>query len=84
MELDSLIWDKFNSFHIKKHKVSKNEIYEACINQRVTLQAKNNRILLIGKTNKNRTLSIVLAKVNHNNYYLVTARDSSKKERKLI
>ena len=84
MELNQLVWDDFNSSHISKHKVSKTEVIEACINQRLVLSARNNRLLLIGKTNKNRLLSVVLDKTNTAQYYIVTARDSSKKERKLI
>lgn len=83
MELKELVWDDFNSKHILKHKVKKVEIEEACENRKLVFSAKNRRLLLIGKTNKGRILSIVLAKVKPNVYYIVTARDSSRKERKL-
>lgn len=84
MELNELVWDDFNSKHILKHKVSKDEVAEACQNYKLTLLAKNNRILLIGKTKNNRVLSIVLDKVISGKYYVVTARNSSGKERRLI
>jgi len=84
MELKELVWDDFNSKHILKHKVSKTETKEACNNQKLVLSVKNERLLLIGKTSKGRTLSIVLGKVKSNKYYVITARDSSRKERKLI
>jgi len=84
MELNELIWDDFNSKHILKHKVTKIEVNEACQNNKLILLAKNNRILLIGKTKTNRILSVVLGKVSTGKYYVVTARDSSRKERKII
>jgi len=84
MELKELVWDDFNSRHILKHKVNKTETEQACNNQKLVLSAKNNRLLLIGKTNKGRILSIVLVKIKPGKYYIVTARDSSRKERKLI
>ena len=84
MELKELVWDDFNSKHILKHKVNKTETRQACSNQKLVLSIKNNRLLLIGETNKGRILSIVLAKIKPGKYYIVTARDSSKKERRLI
>ena len=84
MELKELVWDDFNSKHILKHKVSKAEAEQTCNNRKLVLSAKNNRLLLIGKTNKGRILSIVLHKIKPGKYYIVTARDSSSKERKLI
>ncbi|MBU1130259.1 BrnT family toxin [Patescibacteria group bacterium] len=84
MELKELVWNDFNSKHILKHKVNKTETEEACNNRKLVLSAKNKRLLLIGKTKKGRILSIVLDKIKPSKYYIVTARDSSKKERRLI
>lgn len=74
----------FNLNHIKKHKVSKPEVAQACKNNKLVLSAKQSRLLLIGQTKKKRILSIVLDKIKKGKYYVVTARSSSRKERKLI
>jgi len=39
---------------------------------------------LIGKSKKKRLLSIVLDLIKNNDYYVVSARDSSRIERRLI
>ncbi|MBI2430947.1 MAG: hypothetical protein HYV39_02955 [Candidatus Levybacteria bacterium] len=84
VDIDELIWDQVNTEHIKKHEVNQAELYQACRIQLKVLLVKKNRILLIGKTKTNRLLSIVLDLVDNNNYYVVSARDSSRKERRLV
>ena len=84
MELKELFWDDFNSKHILKHGVNKTEVEQACKKQKLVLRVRDNRLLLIGKTKDKRILSIVLAKVFETKYYVVTARDSSRKENILI
>lgn len=79
---NSLIWDEFNSYHIGKHKVSVDEIVEACTQIVHTEKTKFNRLLMVGITNSKRILSMVFSRTNED-YYLVTARDASKKERKI-
>lgn len=84
LDIDDLIWDGFNTSHIKKHDVNQSEIYQACRIQLKILLVKNNRILLIGLTKTNRLLSIILDLVKNKSYYVVSARDSSRVERRLI
>jgi len=76
-----LIWDEFNLEHIKKHNVSVLEIEEAIGNTKAHKYVKNGRFLLIGRTGS-RILSVILAKEKEGKYYIVTARDAAKKERK--
>ncbi len=82
LELDELVWDGFNSKHITKHEVTQEEVAEACQNRWDVSEAKHGRLLLVGKTNSGRWISVVLADKGNGAYYPVTARDSDKKERR--
>ena len=82
MRLDELVWDEFNTKHVKKHRVTKTEVEEACENQIYVDKTYARRLLLVGRTSKKRLVSVVLAIAGRNTYYPVTARDSSLGERK--
>lgn len=82
--IEELIWDEYNLEHIKKHNVSKQEVEEACSNIIDSFRSYEQRLLFIGETKNKRLLSLVLVEKSKGIYYLVTARDSSRKERKLI
>lgn len=77
-----LIWDKWNIKHIAKHKVTPGEAEGALKDRGVKAkETYGGRILVIGKSGL-RMLAVVLAK-EKNGYYVVTARDAGKKERKI-
>lgn len=81
-KIDCLIIEEDRPFHILKHKVTIGEVTEAISGDYIYIKAKHNRWQLIGKTKKNRFLTIILGKRSERNTYgLVTARPSSKKER---
>jgi uncharacterized DUF497 family protein len=84
--IEELTWDEWNINHITKHSVTIVEIEQACKNQKKAYVSYSNRVIIIGETNTARLLSIVLAESLEvkNSYYVVTARDISSKERKLI
>ena len=85
MNIESLEWDNFNKEHIKKHDVTPQEVEEAIQGEILVLQAKKGRFFIVGTTEENRALSIVLApKHPQGTYYPVTARPASRKERKLF
>ena len=69
--------------HIKKHEVSVIEVEETCYQPINSFKSYQNRLIILGKTKNNRLLTLVLMKKNKGVYYLVTARDMSRKERKL-
>ena len=79
-----LIWDNFNRDHLKKHSVSVKEVEESCQNIIGKFEAKNDRFLLIGKTKKGRVISMIAAVKDSRSIYIVTARDTSKNEKKHI
>jgi len=74
-----LVWDEWNLKHIEKHKVAKEEIEQASeiIYHRKTHGGK---YLATGRSGK-RLITIILRRKGLGKYYLVTARDASKKER---
>jgi len=84
IELSELQWDDFNISHIAKHDVSANEVEEACKNQIDVLSGYDSRQMLFGKTNNGRYVTVILTKKTGSTYYVVTARDTSKKERRYV
>lgn len=82
-KITKIIWNEWNSKHIRKHNVTKEEVEEAI--QRVNAHKKgySKRIMLLGRSGK-RILSIVIAQEENNYYYPITARDADKAERKML
>lgn len=80
IKISQLIWDEWNLEHIKKHNLEVEEIVEA---SKVILYHKSTyqeRYLVICK-GKQRLITLILKRKSQGKYYLVTARDSSKKEK---
>lgn len=68
--------------HIAKHDVKIDEILEIISGDYVYIQGKFDRWLLIGKTKKERFLTIVVGKRDEKNTYgLVTTRPSRREEK---
>lgn len=82
--IEELVWDRYNLEHIRKHNVTKIEVEEACLRPLYSFRSYQGRLLFVGETKNKRLLSLVLAEKSEGVYYLVTARDTSQKERKLI
>jgi uncharacterized DUF497 family protein len=82
--IEELIWDEWNVEHIRKHDVSITEVEETCGLIIKTYKSYQGRLIILGKTKNNRLLTIVLMKKDKKSYYVVTARDMSQKERRLI
>jgi uncharacterized DUF497 family protein len=80
IKVSQLIWDRWNTEHIKKHNVTKAEVEKAVANAKTHMLVKQGRILLIGRVGK-RILSVILNQEEKHSYYVVTARDAAKKER---
>lgn len=83
IKIKQLIWNDWNLSHIAKHKLTKTEVETAIVNIQSHKEGYNKRIILLGRCNK-RILAIIAAKEKNYQYYIVTARDAGKKERKLI
>lgn len=77
-----LIWDKWNLKHIAKHKVTPGEAEEVLKDKGIKArETYGGRILVIGKSGL-RMLAVVLVK-EKNGYYIITARDAGRKERRI-
>ncbi len=75
-----IIWDDWNSAHIALHGVTKKEVDEVCRGLYKVVESYRKRLLLVGRTKRNRLLAIVLSPENRNSqpyekgtYYLITA-----------
>ncbi len=76
-----LIFDEHNLEHIKKHKVTREEIEQVGKNFLYHRRTHTGRYLAVSRVGT-RIITIVIRRESVNRYYLVTARDASKKERK--
>lgn len=76
-----LVFDEYNREHIKKHNVTEIEIVEA--GKRLIYHRKTykGRYLAIGRTDV-RLITLIIQREGTGRYFLITARDTSKKERR--
>ena len=75
------MWDAFNIEHIKKHNVTIQEVEEATRNVIDHKKARYGRYAVFTKL-KNRLLTLIVKRKGVGVYYIVTARDTAKKERR--
>lgn len=83
MKWPKLIWDEWNREHIKKHNVNIYEVEEAYELRELTSEGKRNRVEVISKISNGRMITIFLSFERQLGPYVVSARDSSKKERSI-
>lgn len=76
-----LVWDAWNVGHIARHEVTPDEVEEACRGFTHASRTYRGRLRVIGQTTSGRTLTVILAPVQTEIYYPVTARPSSRRER---
>ena len=75
-----LIWDAWNIEHIRKHRVTQDEVIVSIRNTAYHRHAHSGRYLSVGRSGK-RIITVILRRKRATTYYLVTARDANKKER---
>ena len=78
-----IVWDKWNKKHIKKHKVTVQEVEEVYRAKKIINESYLGRQIVLGKTKKGRLLAVVLSQEREKKLYVVSARDASIKERKI-
>ena len=83
IRISQLIWDGWNKEHIKKHKVTIEEIEEGIQKVNAHRKGYSGRIILIARAGT-RILAILVAPKENKKYYLVTVRDADKKERRTL
>ena len=81
--IKELVWDAYNIEHIKKHNVTVQEVEIVAQNLIAHEKAKEGRYSVFGRVGS-RLLTIIVRRERNGVYYLVTARDSAKKERKNV
>lgn len=82
INISKFIWNKWNKEHIKTHKVSVGEIEEIRLSRFKTKETYEGRLMLFGQSKSKRLLTVVLVPKDNGKFYVVTARDMSKKEQK--
>jgi uncharacterized DUF497 family protein len=79
-----LVWDAWNVAHIARHQVTPEEVEAVCHGEPVEGEAYGGRLMLIGPTGTGRMLAVVLSpQADPGVFYVVTARDADRKERRL-
>ncbi|MDP3962779.1 MAG: BrnT family toxin [bacterium] len=69
-----LIWDTWNIQHITRHDIAPEEVEEICHNLPLVLRGQQKgRLVLIGLTEGNRMIAVVLEVKEYGKYYPVTA-----------
>ncbi len=81
--IKTLRWDAHNIEHIKKHHVMRSEVEVAAKHVTWHKKAHHGRYLATGRSGA-RILSIVIRREKETTYYVVTARDASREERRKL
>jgi len=79
----ALVWDEWNKGHIKKHLVTVKEVEEAYKSKKAYKKSYLGRYIILGKTKRGRLLTIVISFAKQKDAYVVSARDMSRKERRI-
>lgn len=78
-----VVLDRYNLEHISKHNISEAEVIEAGKNIVYHKRSYNKCYLTISRSGT-RIITLVLKRKGLGKYYLITARDSDKKERRRL
>lgn len=80
--VDTLIVEEDRPEHIAKHNVTIEEVEEVLTSEYIYKAGKPERWIVIGKTKKQKLLTIILGKrPRRNTYGLITAYEASRQER---
>ena len=77
-----LVWDGWNVAHIARHGVTPHEVEAVCRGFTHASRTYKGRLRVIGQTASGRMLTVILAPVECEIYYPVTARPASRRERR--
>ena len=76
-----LIWDVWNISHIARHHVTPDEVEAICHRDPLILRGQQkNRLVLIGSTEEERMLAVILESEGSGIYYPITAYPADKKD----
>lgn len=87
ISVNGLVWDEWNREHLARHKISPEEVEEVCNGEYSITESYRKRILIIGKTKKDKKIAIVLSSEDRNLepydngiYYVITAFEKEVKK----
>ena len=83
IRIDELLWDERAEDHIARHGVTLDEVEQAVENH-IYARRSRDYLLVIGQTNSGRYLTTVLDHEGGNTWYPVTARATSRNERRML
>ena len=84
MRFEDVFWDDEAAEHIARHEVTRQEVNEVMTDpDALEAETYGQRLLIMGKTEMNRLLTVVLGQWDAEKGYVVTARPMSKKEKRL-
>lgn len=83
IRIEKLVWNTWNKEHIKKHNLSQKEVEVAVCNVIVQREGYERRFILLGRSGT-RIVAVIMRREKTGMYYIVTARDADKKERRLV
>lgn len=82
--MNRLVWDHWNREHIKKHKVTVDEVEEVFMKRIVVIDSYLGRKMILGVSAKGRLLAVILSYALQKEGYVVSARNMNKREKKLF
>ena len=81
-DIRRLIFDEQNEEHIARHGVTPEEVREVCESQPLVRRGRTNRLTVYGRTSSGQYLLVVLEPPAGGAFYVVTAREMSRSERR--
>jgi uncharacterized DUF497 family protein len=80
--IEELRWDPWNIAHIARHHVEYLEVEEMVQNRPLFIRIKAGRLHVIGQSDAGRYLSCFADPLGYGEYYVVSARDATRAERR--
>lgn len=83
VDVRHLVWDPRNVTHIARHGVTPQEVQDVCFGDHVSVASYLGREVVTGLASSGRFITAVVEAVGETgNYYTVSARPASRKERR--
>jgi uncharacterized DUF497 family protein len=82
LEIGSFRWTPANVAHVARHKVTVHGVEETRSNPCIIRPTRGGRYLLIGPTNARRMLTVVAEPLGDDEFFCITARPASRRERR--
>jgi uncharacterized protein len=84
VRVDHVVWSAANVAHIARHGISPEEVEDVLFTPPLDARRgeRDNTYLVLGRTSAGRRLLVVIAPRPRNSWYVVTARDVERTERR--